>query len=273
MIRGASTVPVWTEFVIGVLVGALILHPIVTLVFWIEFKTEIDATATSMWSFASDRLFNRSLFELGPMTLLFSFIGGALGLIFGWMRRLSSRNNRIINALKVELENSLPDIIAGGENDRVEFKETLRWNVKEARVDKTLEYVIAKTICGMMNHKGGTLLIGVDDNGEITGLERDYKTLKIKSADGFEQSIVSIIQHYIGASACSYVQCIFPRRKDLSICWLIIEPVQTPIFLRDGQSAKYFVRTGNSTRELDAQETLKHRESKSKRAVIWRRDK
>lgn len=273
MFKGNKTGPVLTELFIGVLIGVLILHPIVTLVFWIEFQGEIESTATSMWSFASDRLLKRSLFELGPMTLLFSFIGGALGLVFGWMRRYVSRNNRIINALEVELEHSLPEIIAAGENDRVEFKETLRWNVNENRVDKTLEYVIAKTICGMVNHKGGSLLIGVDDNGEITGLERDYKTLKIKSADGFEQSTVSIIQRYLGVSACTYVQCIFPRRRDLNICWLIMKPAQAPIFLRDGNSAKYFVRTGNSTRELDAQETLKHRESKSKRAVTWRRDK
>lgn len=273
MFRGIRTGPVLTESIIGVLIGVLILHPIVTLVFWIEFQGEIETTATSMWSFASDRLFNRSLFELGPMTLLFSFIGGTLGLIFGWMRRSVSRNNRIINVLEVELEHSLPEIIAGGENDRVEFKETLRWNVNESRVDKTLEYVIAKTICGMVNHKGGSLLIGVDDRGGITGLERDYNTLKIKSADGFEQRIVSIIQHYIGVSACTYVQSIFPRRKDLNICWLIIEPAQAPIFLRDGKSAKYFVRTGNSTRELDAQETLKHRASKAWRTIPWLRDK
>ncbi|RAN37889.1 helix-turn-helix domain-containing protein [Hyphomonas sp. GM-8P] len=263
MFKGMKTVQVLVDLVIGVLIGVLILHPIVTLVFWIEFQGEIETTATSMWSFAADRLLKRSQFELGPMTFLFSFVGGALGLIFGWMRRYVSRNNRIISALEVELEHSLPEIIGSGENDRVEFKETLRWNVNENRVDKTLEHVIAKTICGMMNHKGGSLLIGVDDSGEIKGLERDYNTLKIKSADGFEQSIVSIIQRYLGLSVCTYVQCMFPRQRDLDICWLLIKPTQNPVFLRDGDSAKYFVRTGNSTRELDAQETLKHRDSKN----------
>lgn len=273
MFRGIKIGPVLTELIIGVLIGVLILHPIVTLVFWVEFRGEIETSATSMWSFASDRLFNRSLFELGPMTLLYSFIGGALGLTFGWMRRYVVRNKRLISAMEVELERSLPDIIAGGESERVEFKETLRWNVYENRVDKSLEYVIAKTICGMINHKGGSLLIGVNDNGEIMGLERDYNTLKIRSSDGFEQIIISIIQRYLGASACTYVQSFFSDQKELEICRLIIEPAHSPIFLRDANSTKYFVRTGNSTRELDAQETLKHRESKSRRTASWLRDK
>lgn len=272
MFKGHKIGPVLTELIIGILIGVLILHPIVTLVFWVEFKGEIETSATSMWSFASDRLFNRSLFELGPMTLLYSFIGGGLGLTFGWMRRYVVRNKRLISALEVELERSLPDIIASGESERVEFKETLRWSVNENRADKSLEYVIAKTICGMVNHKGGSLLIGVNDNGEIMGLERDYKTLKLKSSDGFEQIIISIIQRYLGASACTYVQCFFSHQDELEICWLIIEPAQTPIFLRDANSTRYFVRTGNSTRELDAQETLKHRESKARRTLSWLRD-
>ena len=273
MFRGLKIGPVLAELIIGVLIGVLILHPIVTLVFWVEFGGEIETSATSMWSFASDRLFNRSLFELGPMTLLFSFIGGIFGIIFGWMRRYVVRNERLISAMEEELERSLPDIIAGGENERVEFKETLRWNVYENRVDKSLEHVIAKTICGMINHKGGSLLIGVNDSGEIMGLERDYNTLKIKSSDGFEQIVTSLIQRYLGASACTYVQSFFSDQNELEICRLIIEPARSPIFLRDANSTKYFVRTGNSTRELDAQETLKHRESKSRRTVSWLRDK
>jgi predicted HTH transcriptional regulator len=57
----------------------------------------------------------------------------------------------------------------------LEFKSSLRWGVPEGGVNKTLEKVIVKTIAGFLNSKdGGTLLIGVADNGTILGLEGDY---------------------------------------------------------------------------------------------------
>jgi len=260
-----------TDLVIGVLIGVFILHPITTLVFWVEFQGEIETTTSSMWSFAVERLFSRSLYELGPMTVLFSFLGGMLGLTFGWIRRYILEKTRLISVLEVELEHTLPDILTGGENDRVEFKETLRWNVAESRVDKRLEFVVAKTICGMMNHKGGSLLIGVGDDGTIKGLDRDFQTLKLKSADGFELSIVAIVQRYLGGSAYAKIQCFFPHQEKLTICWILIEPSKPPIFLKDVNLSKYFVRAGNSTRELDAAETVKHRQSKTSISRLWDR--
>ena len=54
----------------------------------------------------------------------------------------------------------------------VEYKQTARWNVREQRRDKTMAQVVVKTVAGMLNDRGGTLLIGVTDNGEPVGLER-----------------------------------------------------------------------------------------------------
>ncbi len=38
--------------------------------------------------------------------------------------------------------------------------------------------MILKSIAGFLNGKGGTLLIGVNDFGEILGLANDYWSLK-----------------------------------------------------------------------------------------------
>jgi hypothetical protein len=69
-----------------------------------------------------------------------------------------------------------PDLIATGENDKLEFKATLRWNIHAERVGKEIEHETLKTIAAFLNSEGGTLLIGVSDSGEILGLD----------ADGFE---------------------------------------------------------------------------------------
>ena len=44
-------------------------------------------------------------------------------------------------------------------------------------VNKKLEEVILKTVAAFANSQGGTLLIGVDDEGTILGLEQDYLSL------------------------------------------------------------------------------------------------
>ncbi len=56
----------------------------------------------------------------------------------------------------------LEALIAEGENAHLEFKESLRWDVRQTTVNKKLEDVAIKTVAALANHKGGTLLIGGD---------------------------------------------------------------------------------------------------------------
>ena len=79
----------------------------------------------------------------------------------------------------------VPAMLAAGESDRVEFKETARWNVREEKKDARMEQVVAKTVAAFLNSAGGTLVIGVDDAGTPIGLDRDYATLRTPDADRF----------------------------------------------------------------------------------------
>ncbi len=60
------------------------------------------------------------------------------------------------------LKSELLEIIANGENSGVEFKRD------DVRPEK-----IAKEVVAMANLKGGLLLLGVEDDGTITGIQRD----------------------------------------------------------------------------------------------------
>src|SRR3546814_19815238 len=78
-------------------------------------------------------------------------------------------------------------MIAEGESEELEFKQTRRWDIKEGRVNKELEVVIVKTIAAFANSfNGGTLLIGVSDNRESVGLEHDFACLGDPAKDRFE---------------------------------------------------------------------------------------
>ena len=70
------------------------------------------------------------------------------------------------------------DLILNDEVRSVEFKQTARWNVSEKRKDKLMEEIVAKTVAGFLNGAGGTLFIGVHDDGRPVGLERDLALVK-----------------------------------------------------------------------------------------------
>ena len=53
----------------------------------------------------------------------------------------------------------LKNLIEKGESDMLEFKETFRYNVKTNNKDKKLKDEISKAVCGMLNSKGGIILI------------------------------------------------------------------------------------------------------------------
>ncbi len=102
------------------------------------------------------------------------------------------------------------------------------------------------------------MLLGVADDGAITGLENDYKTLRSRDRDGFERLVMSLVRERIGAHACTSLHTIFVRVEAKDVCRLLIEPYHEPIYVRDSASSRYYLRTGNATRELDVREALEH---------------
>lgn len=144
------------------------------------------------------------------------------------------------------------------ESQYVEFKASARWDIAKTHVNKELERVIAKTIAGFMNAEGGTLLIGVNDDGIPVGLEHDYKTLKKRNADGYELFLIGLISRYLGKEYCRNVEISFfnpDKFPDKEVCIIRVEPSDTPIFIEQLDQA-LFVRTGNNTQKLNTREAI-----------------
>ena len=65
-----------------------------------------------------------------------------------------------------------------------EYKATLRTHADSGEQFKPLETASLKTIAAFLNSRtGGTLLIGVADDGTVHGLEADYATRSKKDQD------------------------------------------------------------------------------------------
>lgn len=191
------------------------------------------------------------------LILFYAEIGAMMGLLSLVLYQFIHNRLVTIDHLKMELVKDLPSIVRQGEGPYLEFKSSLRWDMEESRVNRSLEAVVLKTLAGFLNsHIGGTLLIGVADNGEIIGLEKDYQTLKKSNQDGFEQAVMTAISTNLGADLCHFIHILFHVIDDKDVCRLIISPSTRPVFLEQGNTPRFFVRTGGATRDLNIQEAL-----------------
>jgi hypothetical protein len=156
--------------------------------------------------------------------------------------------------------------IAGGETSMVEFKSTLRWHIRANRVDKKMEEIILKSIAALSNRYGGTLFIGVRDDGEILGLDADYATLKEPNKDHFELYLRELVNAAYGTNfATSQLEITFPEKDGKEFCEIEVkrgkEPLYTQVLGNDKnapKTEKFYVRSGNSSRELPIDEIPKY---------------
>ena len=154
-----------------------------------------------------------------------------------------------------EIQETLDDLLKAGESATLEYKSTLRWSVREKRVDTILQRVIIKAIAGFLNTGGGFLLIGVSDDGTIHGIEDDLKTLKNQNTDGFELTLRNLIDQYLGTEYSGFIDVSFEVVDEKTVCMLNMESSPKPVYVIEKTGKEFYVRAGNSTRQLDAHST------------------
>lgn len=145
-------------------------------------------------------------------------------------------------------------IIAGGENDRVEFKVSIRWDFKKQAVNKFIEFIIAKAISAFMNANGGRLFVGVEDDGEIIGLAHDYAVVHNKNRDGFRLQLTQIINQYLGKAFYPYINAKIIPMKGKEICVVEVAKSRTPVFLKNGGKEEFYVRASASSEPMNMRE-------------------
>ncbi len=175
-------------------------------------------------------------------------------------KNLNEYLENITKTSNTVLETTIEDLIAEGENSGLEFKSSMRWNYKESKVDKALERFIIKTIAAFTNSQGGgTLLVGINDEGEILGLENDFSSLGGNS-DEFELHLRNLVNKAFGESfAATNIAVKFPVVDGTEICQIEIRKAKFPLYLDDmdkhgNKTKKFYVRSGNQSIELPLQE-------------------
>lgn len=153
----------------------------------------------------------------------------------------------------------IEDLVKAGETSTIEFKSTLRTNLHTGEKDPKMELMILKTIAGFLNSaNGGTLIIGVADDGTPVGLERDG----FPDEDKMALHLINLLKEKVGGHQALYVHPRFDDYGDVRALIVECDPAKSPAFVKDGGGERFYVRYGPSTQELpgsQAQAFIKHR--------------
>jgi len=121
------------------------------------------------------------------------------------------------------------ELIKRGESKTLEFKSTLRWNLRDDKQDdKLVTHAVLKTIAAFLNTEGGDLLIGVADDGTIVGLEPD----RLENDDKFMRHLAQVVRNGLGDRAST---CIDPKMQIVqgkTVCVVSCQRSPEPVFLK-----------------------------------------
>jgi len=149
-------------------------------------------------------------------------------------------------------------LLAAGENAKLEFKSSARWDLRENKKNPAMEQVILKTVAAFLNSEGGTLLLGVSDDNAVLGLEHDYQTLQRKNADGYELFLGDLLLTQYGKDLSRYLKFSFHELDEKQMCRIIIQAAPRAVWVKEGADEHLYIRAGNSTRRLTTKEAIEY---------------
>lgn len=153
---------------------------------------------------------------------------------------------------------SVQELIAGGEGQYVEYKSSLMWDYHRQIVNKALYEPVMKNLVGFLNATGGAVLIGIDDDSEILGLDPDYGAMKKPDADGFENVFNMAFNKMIGVEFRRFVGVSFPEIDGKEVCVVSVRPSSEPAFLTHRGKETFYIRAGNASQPLSVSKATRY---------------
>ncbi|MCF6269037.1 MAG: ATP-binding protein [Melioribacteraceae bacterium] len=171
--------------------------------------------------------------------------------IFIWKKKKA----KAISTSRLSYE-ELHQFLDEGETERFELKSSLRWDYREERVNKKMEEIIVKSISAFNNAEGGYLVIGIDDDNNVLGLQNDYSTLKKQNSDYFELHLRNLINATFTVRYTARKLVIsFLTLDNKEVCIIKIAKGEYPLFFKTtdkngNKMEKFYIRSGNSSQEI-----------------------
>ncbi len=183
----------------------------------------------------------------------FLYMKGKLN-ILNKIIKIFEKSNPNIALRKKTSKKEIDSLIKKGENKELEFKSTLRKNLHTGEKDKKIEQSVLKTISAFMNTSGGILLIGVSDNGEINGIEKD----EFENKDKFTLHLTNLIKEKIGKRFMHLIDYSIIETKGKAIIKINCAKSNKPVFLKEDESEGFYIRIGPASVKLEGSDLLNY---------------
>ena len=162
------------------------------------------------------------------------------------------------HATEPEPPPTVAELVAQGESETVEFKSSVFHSYKPDIPEKVIVGGIIKTVAAFLNTSGGTLAIGVADDGTTLGLDEDLSFKKF-DLDKYENALRTLLVTAIGTVAASRCKTRFESVDGHDVCLVDVDAGVKPIYADcDKGKGVFFIRAGNTTRQLDTKETVEY---------------
>ena len=186
---------------------------------------------------------------------------------------LSPRHRRLVALSTAQpgdkRDEEIAEMIAAGESQTVEFKETLRG----LRGDGEPERAVLKNIAGFLNSDGGHLFVGISDNKEACGIEREIEGFedeedeidRFENEDAMRQYLSNIIKNWMTPGTWNRVHPNFHTYSGVRILVIRCDqsPDQVTVRMPKGQQPKVYARMDATTRPLESHEVKPHFDSRT----------
>ena len=157
-----------------------------------------------------------------------------------------------------ELPPSLDELLEAGEGESVEYKSSLMVPLNPDIPEKVIVGACVKTIAAFLNTEGGTLVIGVGDDGAVLGIEADLERKRM-NLDQFQNALASLIIDKVDANAIHRCRFRFVAKDNRTVCLVDVKASAKPVYAEtDKGKGLFYVRAANTTRQLDHKETVEY---------------
>jgi len=181
-----------------------------------------------------------------------AFLGRRRELMAGIIREAYETLRGVEEAEPAESTVPVAHMVRLGEGRTIEFKGALRMNLHTMQKDPRIEFTAIRTIAGFLNADGGTLVLGVMDNGDPVGYEADG----FKNKDAMLLHLDNLVRNKLGAQFAMYIHPRFAEYEEHEVLTVECLPSKAPVYVDDKNIQHFFIRAGASTSELSMSEAL-----------------
>lgn len=203
--------------------------------------------------------------EVHPHGIKVELEDGKIGRVIEILSGVTNEGRKLVKVIGESIQ-VIEEKLPPEEDHKTEFKATFKLDLN--RLEKgdgkkiqnnEVEKEISIAVASLANAEGGQIIVGLRDNGEIIGLEKDYELLDNPNDDKFQRIVWQSVQKYLkNMTYISKVRISLQKVNEKKICKIVVPAADEPIFIHDNNSQESYVRIGPKSEKFQPAEFMKY---------------